>query len=135
MNIGSLSFFELASERLRWLAAKQEVVSQNIANANTPGYRARDVAAFDDLIGEGSAPARTGLAVTRAGHIEGAGRAASGHATHVDRDARVRSIDGNTVALEEQMIVATDTEESYRLAADLYRKGHDMMILAIGGRR
>ena len=33
----------LSEQRLRWLEARQRVLSQNIANADTPGFKARDI--------------------------------------------------------------------------------------------
>ncbi len=41
--------FDLASSQPRWLAIRQATVAQNIANANTPGYMAKEVAPFGDI--------------------------------------------------------------------------------------
>ncbi len=51
----------------------------------------------------------------------------------IDDPSCSNSIDGNTVVLEQQTIKATEIGENYRLAAQLYRKGHDLLTLA--GRR
>ena len=34
-------------ERMSWLNARQDVLSQNVANADTPGYTARDLKPLD----------------------------------------------------------------------------------------
>ena len=39
--------FDLAFQRSQWLSVRQSVVAENIANANTPNYRARDVEPFE----------------------------------------------------------------------------------------
>ena len=41
---------ELAETRLRWLDRRQEVLARNISNADTPGYRARDVTPFAQIL-------------------------------------------------------------------------------------
>lgn len=46
MNSDEVNLFTLASRRLQWLADRQKVISENIANVNTADYRARDVESF-----------------------------------------------------------------------------------------
>ncbi|RRH75798.1 flagellar basal body rod protein FlgB [Falsigemmobacter faecalis] len=104
----SPSFFRLASERMDWLAERQKVLAANIANADTPGYRARDLTAFEDFLSTGVAESRE-----------------TGSVWDV-------SADDNRVVLEEQSLLASETEESHRLAARLYRRGHDLIALAVG---
>ncbi|WP_375176175.1 flagellar basal body rod protein FlgB [Pseudooceanicola sp.] len=128
-----MSFFNLAMRRMNWLGARQEVIAQNVANANTPGYRAQDVSSFAELLrGAGGAMVRT----TSGKHIAGlGGSTAQGVRREDDETAYEQSLDGNTVALEQQTIMAADTSENYRLAAQLYRKGHEMLSLAATGIR
>jgi flagellar basal-body rod protein FlgB len=45
-----LEIFSLASAQARHAAARQAVVAQNIANSDTPGYRARDIGDFADML-------------------------------------------------------------------------------------
>ena len=44
--MGPVQLFELASQQAHWLSARQVAVAENIANANTPGYKAADVPPF-----------------------------------------------------------------------------------------
>lgn len=133
MRLNDLSFFNLATRRMNWLGARQEVIAQNVANANTPGFRAQDVSSFTELLrGAGGTMLRT----TSGKHIAGLGGATTDGMRKIDdEDAYEVSLDGNTVALEQQTIKATDTAENYRLAAQLYRKGHEMLTLAATGIR
>ncbi|UMA66848.1 flagellar basal body protein (plasmid) [Roseivivax marinus] len=117
---------------MRWLSARQQVVSENIANSDTPGYRAREVSGFDELMSD-AAPMQ-GLTRTRANHIAGTTPEA-GVRVQDDPEAWEASIDGNTVVLEQQMMKASDIADGYRLAADLYQKGHELLTLAATGRR
>jgi flagellar basal-body rod protein FlgB len=45
-----IQLFELTSKQSHWLTVRQSVVAGNIANANTPGYATREVAAFEAVI-------------------------------------------------------------------------------------
>ena len=76
-----------------------------------------------------------GLKVTNSKHIGGATSVAAGVSIREDEQTYEQSLDGNTVALEQQTIKATETAENYRLAAQLYRKGHELLTLAATGVR
>lgn len=131
MKLNSMSFFQLASQKMSWLSANQRVVAENIANADTPGYKARNVSSFETLV-DG---ARTGgVRTTHAGHIQGGGHAGGVRATE-DSAAWETTIDGNTVVLEQQTLKANEISESYQLAAQLYGKGHQLLTLAVVGQR
>ncbi|GAA6209896.1 flagellar basal body rod protein FlgB [Cognatishimia sp. WU-CL00825] len=116
MNLDTPNLFQLASDRLKWLSDKQKVVSENIANADTAGYRAREVEGFESYL-----------------------RAAEAAGTSLDAQVQESAtswgsdISGNNVILEEQILEATDTAGQYRIAANLYRKAHDMMRMVSGG--
>ena len=54
-----IDLFRLAGSRMRYLTERQSVVARNIANADTPGYRAQDLTpfSFDSLLLRGGSPA------------------------------------------------------------------------------
>lgn len=131
MGLDSISFFKNASQRLQWLGNRQKVISENVANSDTPGFKAKDVTSFSKML-EGSQV--TSIATTNAGHIVSRADIA-GVQSVVDKDAWAESLSGNTVVLEQQTIKANEVGESYQLAAQLYRKGHDLLTLAATGLR
>ena len=47
MDITNLPMFGLIKERMNWVGQRQQVIAQNIANADTPEYRAREIKKFD----------------------------------------------------------------------------------------
>ena len=47
MEIGDTTLFSVIKKRLAWLTRRQEVLGQNIANSDTPKYKARDIKPFD----------------------------------------------------------------------------------------
>ena len=63
MDLQSLTLYQMSGEKLRWLAQRQTVLAENIANANTPDYMARDIEKlnFKDLLTDDGKmqPART----------------------------------------------------------------------------
>lgn len=130
MGIDSISFFKTASQRMQWLSARQKVVSENIANSDTPDYKAKDVSSFSKML-EGSRT--TSIATTDVKHIGGSPN--SSVRTEADKDTWGETIDGNTVVLEQQTIKANEVGENYQLAARLYRKGYNLLTLAATGIR
>lgn len=117
MNLEKANLFQLASRRLQWLSDRQKVLSENIANADTAGYRAREVEDFD-------------------AYLEGAqGLQVSPEAETADVQATWgEDISGNNVVLEEQILQATDAAGQYRMASNLYRKAHEMLLTVASGR-
>ncbi|MGR3379310.1 flagellar basal body rod protein FlgB [Salipiger abyssi] len=128
-----MSFFQLASQRMKWLGARQSVISENIANADTPEYKAKEISSFESMT-DGARTVR-GLNVTNAKHIQSVGGAPDGVRVTTDESAWEGSLDGNTVALEQQTIKAAEVAGNYRLAAELYRKGHSLLTIAVTGIR
>lgn len=133
MKLSGMSFFQLASQRMSWLGARQAVISENIANADTPNYRAKEVSGFDKMV-QTQAPSQ-GLAVTDAQHIRSTVSAPAGVRVETDEGAWESALDGNNVVLEQQTIKSAEVAGSYRLAAELYRKGHDLITVAVTGIR
>jgi len=116
-----MNVFQLASTRLHWLASRQRVTSENIANADTAGFRAKDVQSFGSYLEQvAGAPANPVSALPVA--VDQA------------KSAWAQSLSGNNVVLEEQMVAATDTASKYRMASNLYRKAHQMVLAAAGSR-
>lgn len=131
MGLDSISFFKSASQRLQWLGNRQKVISENVANSDTPGFKAKDVTSFAKMV-EGTP--KTGILTTNTRHI-GSATEIPGVQAIVDEEAWSETITGNTVVLEQQTIKANEVGENYQLAVQLYRKGHDLLTLAVTGIR
>jgi flagellar basal-body rod protein FlgB len=127
MDLGRLGILRLAEQRLGWLDRRQEVIAQNIANADTPGYAARDIEPFARVLARGTAVA---MARTAPQHIvpASAGQAAA----RPERIARERTQDGNAVRIEDQVARAAETETQHELAIGLYRKYLGLFRIALG---
>ena len=51
--LDGIHLFSLASRKSQWASVRQATIAENVANAHTPGFRARDVEAFDRRIETG----------------------------------------------------------------------------------
>ncbi len=129
MDIANSPFFGLLRARLDQLSERQRLISENIANSTTPGYRPRDLdtAGFERLLA--SAAGGRGLAMTRtsAGHMTPSG---SSDARVITRDDSETTMDGNAVVLEEQMARAAETRLQFETGIALYQKGLELVRIA-----
>lgn len=126
MDPSRIALFDLADRRLAHIGRRQEVLSQNIANADTPGWRSRDLKTFAELLarrGGGVAPARTDP-----GHL--APLQGSGPRAHTLNGERAP--DGNSIALDVELAKVADTETSHSLVTGLYQKYLAMFRTAAG---
>ena len=127
--------FQLLSARLGWLGQRQATLSQNIANADTPDYRPRDLRAadFERLVRAFEQPAqRVMLAQTAPGHQGHGPQSGIGLGAYHAPTEYETAPDGNAVILEEQMAKATETALDYQLTSNLYRKYLGMIRIALG---
>jgi len=131
MDLGNLALFKLMGRKMGWLTQRQEVLAQNIANADTPQYKAQELKPFSfrDALSEGR---RLQPAATAAAHLTGT-TAASGTV----REQRVRnpyetSPDGNSVVIEEQMMKLSQNGMDYQTVTNLYRKQVALLKQAMG---
>jgi len=127
-----IGLFQLADDRMRYLTAQQSVIARNIANADTPGYQAQDLAPFQPRPAQaGGADAKLALASTEPGHF---GAASGSDWPLVPAPAAANygeKPDGNTVSLEEQMMKQADVANNYALATAAYSKSLSLMKTAI----
>ncbi|MEK7266588.1 MAG: flagellar basal body protein [Pseudomonadota bacterium] len=130
MDLMKSSLFANLAGRLQFLAARTNVVAENIANADTPGYVARDLKA-PDFSSRVSAHA---LKITNPRHIAAAPGAAAAVRPHLAPDGEA-SLNGNKVSVETQMMKLSETRMDYQLASSVYRKGVELIRLAARGGR
>lgn len=121
----------LAERRLAWLDARQRVLAQNIAHADTPGMRPRDLAPFAALVGRALSAAP--LARTDAGHLAPpGGEGAAPRARAERRGLAEQSRNGNAVALDEQALKVAETDSAHALATGLHRRYLGLFRTALG---
>jgi flagellar basal-body rod protein FlgB len=103
------------------------VLAANIANASTPGYRARDVVPFQKTLSD-----YTSLAPreTQSGHM--AGTITAGSVPVASDPQTVRSINGNSVLLDEQMTEVSAVGSDQSLVTSIWKKYATMLSEALG---
>ncbi len=101
------------------------VIAQNVAHADNPGYKARDLPDFAKTYADQSGQ---GLRVTRAGHLGAGGKAALEAVVMRGADAP----NGNSVSLEGEMVKAAEVRQQHDMALSIYRATSDIMKLALG---
>jgi len=127
MMLDGMETLRMARAVMAHAEARQREVARNVANADTPGYRARDVAPFDpDQIGT------TGLRATRAGHLADPG---GGFAPRIIDAGGEAAPNGNTVSIEDEMVRQAATRRSHDTALAVYQSGLRLLSTAAGRRR
>jgi flagellar basal-body rod protein FlgB len=127
MDPTKIGLFDLAEKRLVWTAQRQTVLASNIANANTPRFQARDVESFANILSR-SKP--VGPVRTQPSHL--AGTVQTGLASLASDPPKARGLDGNTVALDQQLTKVADTETTQSLVTSIWKKYMGMFSMALG---
>jgi flagellar basal-body rod protein FlgB len=133
VDYNKLTLFHGMTERMRYLSERQNVIAQNIANANTPGYIAKDLKPVDFANVLASHESKIDLAVTNKAHIRPA--LESDFKTVRKKKSFETTINGNNVVLEEQMQKMSETSGSFQETTALYKKMTDIVRLATGANR
>lgn len=121
-----LALFSLASQNANWLSTRQVTIAANVANANTPGYRAQDVQPFSAVLSHLQLP----MASTNPGHISPT--SASGLKTAVKpSDSWDVVYSGNSVSLEQEMMKSGDVGRAHQLNANIVRSFHQMLMSTV----
>ena len=126
-----IPLFAALTERMKWLSTRQKVLSQNIANSDTPGYRAQDLKPqkFKDMVARPSETTMN-LSKTQGNHIQVDSK--QEFKTQKVRDTYEVSPTGNAVVLEEQMMQLAETQIQYQMTTSLYKKHLSMLKTALG---
>lgn len=118
--------FDFGSRQAEWASIRQATISGNIANANTPGYRAKDIEPFQDQLSRfslalvGTNPAHQGTVYARP-DPQDVREGDTWDITH----------SGNTVSIDEQLMRASETSRRYELNMTLMRTFHRMILTSV----
>lgn len=132
MKMPDTPFLSLLRERMTWLHQRQDLLAQNVANADTPRYVARDLKAqdFSDALKKATSQTNS-MTITNVRHIA-LSNTRTGQFEDLESPDIEASPTGNSVSLETQMIKVSDTQAQFAAAANLYAKAMTMMKTAIG---
>ena len=121
-----VNLFDLASQQAKWLGARQAAVAGNIANVNTPGYGAVDVAPFEQVLS--SRPVT--LTSTSASHVS---LSRGGDFGLREEEAPDLLPSGNSVVMENELMKAGEVRRAFELNTAIVKAFHRMMMMNARG--
>ncbi len=135
-----LDILRLSQALAAYSVRRTAVIAENVANADTPGYRARDIPPFATLVSD---PPGRPMRATRPGHL-GAAPSPDGAFAALPRSRAGQgdvpasgdgaAPNGNDVSLETEMIAAARARQAYDLALGIHAKSLGLLRTALGRR-
>jgi flagellar basal-body rod protein FlgB len=132
MAITDIPILGMLRSRMEWSQARQRVLAENVANADTPGFKPKDLAPLkfpDPGDGAPATAANIALATTEPGHIVGIGGSGSGFAQ--TNDSYQVHPSGNAVNIEEEMMKVASNQMDYEAATAVYTRSLNLLKLAL----
>jgi flagellar basal-body rod protein FlgB len=136
MGISDIPILSMLRTRMEFSQQRQRVLAENVANADTPQYRAKDLVApkfenNDGIVTGGIQP--VALVQTVGGHIAGIGQDGAAFKSESKGQFDVRPT-GNAVSLEDQMMKVAANQMEYAAATALYTRSLNLLKTALGKR-
>ena len=122
----AIYLFQVASQKAGWLSARETAVASNVANANTPGYRAIDVQPFSAVLD--TSP--IAMATTNSGHMTPSAPLLDS-LREIETDPAEETLSGNTVNIEQQMINLGDVNRDFSMTGNIRRAFHQLILSAL----
>ena len=123
----NLELFQTAGAMARHAGSRQAVVAQNIANADTPNFRALEMPSFAETVE--TEPA-TRMKATRASHLNSEDAA---HVTFSPTQSQTEPApNGNSVSIEDEMLRSVDVSREHSRALAIYRHGMTVLRATLG---
>lgn len=138
MTIQDIGLFNALGAKMDFLNQRQTIISQNIANSDTPGYRPKDLVEYDfssmlKASQGGSGAKNVTVATTNEQHLPNADKSFDPRARKT-RDPYEVAPAGNSVIIEEQLMSAGRNTMDYNLMLNVYNKQVGMIKTALGTR-
>jgi len=128
MGVADIPLLGQIKGRLGWLDARQRVIAENVANADTPGFVGRDLKQPTDFAAAMRSGGGLQMVRTNAAHIAPAGSPVR-FAPTTAPDSET-TLDGNSVVVEEQMLKMAESRMAYDAAIGFYQKSMSMIRMA-----
>lgn len=134
MGIGQIPLFAAMTEKMRWHQTRQTLLAENVANAETPGFRGRDLKPFslEDVGEDGSSASVTTLATNPLHYSVTGGERGDGHFTTRSLNSFEITPEGNGVTLEDEMMKVTANQMDYQTVTTLYARSMQLLRTALG---
>src|SRR5579862_3606121 len=116
MNLDSIPLFSMLKSRLGYENQREKLISQNVANADTPGYAPRDLNIFNLPPGMGDAGGQLQMlapSATDPGHLTSMPSKSNSQWKVITSTDSESTLDGNKVVLEDQMAKMSEARMDY----------------------
>ncbi|WEK05557.1 MAG: flagellar basal body rod protein FlgB [Candidatus Devosia phytovorans] len=132
MGLINMPVFSALTDKMRWHQARQGLLAENVANAETPGFKGRDLAQYD--YGDRKTAMSSATVTTTATQpMHFSVGSAEGSAFGAQRMANFEiTPEGNGVTLEDEMMKVTTNMMDYQAATGLYQKSISIIKTALG---
>jgi len=124
----TLDILNSSAEMARHAGARQAITAANMANADTPGYRAMQMAPFAEIH---DFPQSVNLRTTRQTHLQPSSPNITAAATYSNAEP---APNGNSVSLEQEMINAVEIQREHARALAIYKHSLDVLRISLGKR-
>ncbi len=132
MSMGSIPLFTALAEKMKWHQTRQTLLAENVANAETPGYRGRDLSSFSFAEHmQNVSTARIQTTATAAGHITAEASSTNGFGSQAINSFEITP-EGNGVTLEDEMMKVTTNQMDYQTVTTLYSRSMRLLRTALG---
>jgi len=136
MDMNKIPLLSVLKGRMSYVNQRQRLISENVANANTPNYAPNDLKGFtfeSALKSQGVLPSAgqpVNATRTQAAHLDAPKHSGGPWKPEESPDSEAR-LDGNQVVLEEEMMKMTTSKLDYEAAVGFYQQSMGMLKLAI----
>ncbi len=117
---------KLASQRIGYLSTRQSLIAGNVANVNTPSFRAQDLKPFAATLQETALT----MSATNPAHLTPAAQGLDAPRI-VEGDAADATVSGNSVDIESEMVKLGETSRDYSEATGIQKAFHQMFTQAL----
>jgi flagellar basal-body rod protein FlgB len=133
MAFADLNLISMLKTKMNWHQGRQQVLAENVANADTPGYRAHDLAPLN-FQSHLKGPAVESVAALRTDTAHFGARLSARDTTFRSDETQGWEMtpEGNAVVLEEQMLKVSENQFDYQLASTLYQRSLGLLRMAVG---
>jgi flagellar basal-body rod protein FlgB len=118
--------FKLASQRTAYLSERQTLIAENVANVNTPAYKAVDLKPFSAALQE----AEISMATTDAAHLTPTAQELDPPRPS-ESDAPEATVSGNSVDIEGEMVKLGEVNRDFSEVTGIKKIFHQMFMQAL----
>ncbi|WP_193335342.1 flagellar basal body rod protein FlgB [Devosia beringensis] len=132
MGLMNMPVFTALTDKMRWHQTRQGLLAENVANAETPGFRGRDLKQFNFAETSGAfSVASVTTTATQPMHFAVGGQGDSAFGAQQMANFEITP-EGNGVSLEDEMMKVTTNMMDYQAATGLYQKSIKILRTAMG---